>query len=94
MRACSILRKLLPPSGLAAKFDEQDLRVGRLTKEKEIMVFLFNREDDPREISFFQETRASSSDYWSGAALGIKERGKVTMEVPGRSAKVLVFKES
>jgi alpha-galactosidase len=89
-----VLRKLLPPSGLAASFDDQDLSVGRLTKEKETMIFLFNREDHPRSISFLQQTRASTSDFWSGASLGIRERGTITMELPGRSAKVLVLNHS
>lgn len=89
-----ILRKLLPPSGLAARFEDQDLSVGRLTREKETMIFLFNREDHPRSISFLQQTRASTSDFWSGASLGVREPGTITMELPARSAKVLALNHS
>jgi alpha-galactosidase len=87
----AILRQLLPPSGAAAKFEDDDLRVGKIRRGKETVVFMFNREDHPQRLSFSIEARSSMADFWSGANLGIQERGAITRDVPGRSAKVLLL---
>ena len=86
-----ILRKLLPPTGSAAKFEDDDLSVGKIRDGKETTVFLFNREDHPKRISFFIEARSSLSDFWTSASLGVQEQGAVTREIPARSAEVLLL---
>jgi alpha-galactosidase len=85
----NILRKLLPPTGLAAKFEDDDLKVGKIENGKETVVFLFNREDHPLSISFQLDVRYSLSDFWTGASLGVQQPGTATRVVPARSAEVL-----
>ena len=84
-----LLRKLLPPTGSAAKFEDDDLKVGKIENGNETMVFLFNREDHPVSISLQLDVRSSLSDFWTGASLGVQQPGTATRVVPGRSAEVL-----
>ena len=89
----NILRKLLPPTGVSATFENDDLSVGRMQSDKGTMVFLFNREDHPRPISFYVKTRVAMTEFWNGTSLGAQEQGSVTRNIPGRSAEVLLLVE-
>ena len=85
----AILRKLTPPTGIAATFEDHSLSVGRVRRANSEVVCLFNWEDQPQKISFRLSRPSELKDFWTDEQLG-KHRGAFTADVPGRSAKMFV----
>jgi alpha-galactosidase len=86
----AMLRKLLPPTGVAARFDDDSLRVGRidlLTKRE--VIALFNWDDAPQKISVSLKRRSSITNFWTGFPFPQRADG-LTVEVPARSARLLI----
>lgn len=69
----AMLRKLLPPTGVAAEFEDDSLRVGvvRLTGRR--MVCVFNWGEAPQTISFRLHEPSHVRDYWTGEDLGKRQ---------------------
>ena len=84
----AMLRKLLPPTGVAAEFEDDTLRVGFVRLPGKRMVCLFNWSDAVQATTFRFPRRAAVADYWSGESLGLRV-GPVTIEMPPRSARLL-----
>src|SRR5262249_29664483 len=85
-----ILRRLLPPTGIAAEFEDETLQVGFIRLPNKLMVCLFNWDDAPASLSFPVRGSSRLTDYWSGADLG-RHTGKFTLrDLPPRSARLLV----
>jgi len=89
----AILKKLLPPTGVAAVFDDGDLRVGTVTLPGKRMLCLFNWGDVPITLSA-RLTRASAiSDFWTGAAMG-NHRVVTVPDMPPHSARLLECRDA
>jgi alpha-galactosidase len=89
----AILKKLLPPTGVAAVFDDGDLRVGTVTLPGKRMLCLFNWGDVPITLSA-RLTRASAiSDFWTGAAMG-NHRVVTVPDIPPHSARLLECRDA
>jgi alpha-galactosidase len=84
----AMLRKLLPPTGVAAAFEDASLRVGTIRLPGVRMMCLFNWTDQPSPISFRLAAPATLRDYWTDEPLG-RRRGTITMDMPPRTAKLL-----
>jgi alpha-galactosidase len=84
----AMLRKLLPPSGVAATFDDATLRVGVVTLPSSRMMCLFNWDDRPQTLSARLPAPATITDYWTGESLGLR-RGILPIEMAPRSARLL-----
>jgi alpha-galactosidase len=84
----AMLRKLLPPTGVAAAFEDATLRVGTVRLPDARMICLFNWEDRADTLTVPLLQPATIVDYWSGASLGRRE-GRVSFEIPPRSARLL-----
>jgi alpha-galactosidase len=86
-----MLRKLQPPTGVAAQFDNDALRIGRIRLSQSEMICLFNWDDAPQKVSF-RPTRVSNvTDFWSGEKLG--RESEFTIEaMPPHSARLFVCK--
>jgi hypothetical protein len=69
----ALLRKLLPPTGVAAEFDDETLRVGRMRLPHARMICLFNWDETPRTLTFRLPDAATITDYWTGERLGRRE---------------------
>ena len=88
----AILRKLLPPTGAAAEFQDASLRVGFVKLPETTMVCLFNWGGAPQTVSFGLSNRSRVADYWSGEELG-RLGGECTIkDMPPHSARLLVCK--
>ncbi len=85
------IRKLLPPTGVAAQFQDDSFTVGETVIHDETRVFLLNWSDAPMTKSFHMKHRAEVTDFWNGKVLG-QLAGTVTVELAPRSARVLVYK--
>ena len=89
--ALETIKKLLPPTGVAAQFTDQTFSVGSTRIGGVTRIFLFNWSDQPAGRRFHMSHVATVTDFWSGEDLGSRS-GDVTIELPSRSARVLVFK--
>jgi alpha-galactosidase len=89
--ALATIKKLLPPSGVAAQFEDDTFAVGSAVVRGQTRVFLFNWTDLPASRTFAMKHEADVKDFWTGADFGTKS-GTVTAELPPRSARVLVYR--
>lgn len=86
----AMLRKLQPPTGQAARFLDDSLRVGMIKLRDREFFCLFNWDDAPRKASFGLTQARTVTDFWSGENLG-RHSGEFTMDqMPARSARLLV----
>jgi alpha-galactosidase len=84
----AVLRTLLPPTGVAAEFDDETLRVGRMRLPDALMICLFNWDDAERTLTVRLTAPATLTDFWSGESLGRRE-GAIAVEMAPRSARLL-----
>jgi alpha-galactosidase len=83
----AMLRKLLPPTGVPAAFDDDALRVGRVRLDGRQMLCLFNWNDAPENLSVRLDRESDVRDVWSGEPLG--RHAVVTLDLPAHSARLL-----
>src|SRR6185436_5662671 len=87
----AMLRKLQPPTGVAARFDDDSLRVGRMkTSGGGEVVCVFNWEEAAQRISFRLSRPSNVSDFWSEEKLGRHAGEFVIDQMPPHSARLLV----
>jgi alpha-galactosidase len=84
----AMLKKLLPPTAVAAEFDDETLRVGRMRVGGALMLCLFNEDDRPRTVEAALDGAHEVRDVWSGAALGRKQ-GALSLQLPPHAARLL-----
>lgn len=85
----ALLRKLLPPTGRAARFEDHSLRIGRVDYPNRQMLCLFNWEETPRPLTVRLPAPCEISDFWSGTVLGRFEGLFSLPAMPGHSARLL-----
>jgi alpha-galactosidase len=86
----AMLKKLLPPTGIPASFEDETLRVGAVEAAGARMLCLFNWDDAPQTLTVRLPRPATVTDYWTGDDLG---RHETTLTVGGmlpKSARLLV----
>jgi alpha-galactosidase len=66
----SMLRKLLPPSGSAARFEDDAFRVGRVQLGRREVVSVLNWTNESQDVSISLSRPSRITDFWSDAALG------------------------
>jgi alpha-galactosidase len=86
----AMLRKLQPPNGVAARFDDDSFRVGRVKLRKREVVCLLNFSDDRQTIAFKLSRPCKSSDFWTGESLGSHEGDFEIRDMPKRSGRILI----
>jgi alpha-galactosidase len=82
-----MLRKLEPPTGVAARFDD-DLEVGIVDLKDRRVMCLLNWTDAPKKLAVTFPQPAQVRDMWSGEDLG-RLSGAVSVRVEGRSGRLL-----
>jgi alpha-galactosidase len=86
----AMLKKLLPPTGVAALFDDASLRVGMIRLPNARMACLFNWDDTPRQQSLQLDAPSNVTDFWTGESLG-RRQGVMTVDMAARSARILTL---
>jgi alpha-galactosidase len=86
----AMLRKLLPPSGTAAEFEDDTLRVGRVRLPGRTVVCLLNWDDQPRTLSFRLDGPSRVTDFLAGTDLGRREGTVEVKDVPAHSGRLLL----
>jgi alpha-galactosidase len=85
----AVLRRLLPPTGAAARFADDSLEVGLIERPGRLEACLFNRDAQPRKIGFDLPSECAVEDFWTGEDLGHHE-GRFVVLVPAHGARLLV----
>lgn len=86
----AMLRKLLPPTGIAASFDDRDCSVGRIQFPDHLKLCLFNWNDEAYDFVVELPGTYCISDYWTDTDLG-KQTGQLRITgVAPHSARLLV----
>lgn len=86
----AMLHKLQPPTGQAARFADDSLRVGIIKLPDKEIFCLFNWHDAPRTVSFGLSRARRITDFWSGEDLG-RYSGVFTIDqMPAHSARLFV----
>jgi len=89
----AMLRKLLPPTGVAAVFADDDLRLGVINLPASTMICIFNW-DDREEVRPIALTGRSDrtirrvSDFWTDETVA-HDNGRLTLTLPPRTARLL-----
>jgi alpha-galactosidase len=65
-----MLKKLLPPTGAAAEFDDESLRVGTIKLRDRTLICVFNWGTDEARIPVKVARAGEVSDLWSGQSYG------------------------
>jgi alpha-galactosidase len=86
----TILRRLLPPSGHAARFDDMTCRVGRIHFPDHLKLCLFNWRDEPDDFVIELPGTYHISDFWTGEDLGPRSGQVQVKGLPAHSAQLLV----
>jgi alpha-galactosidase len=89
----AMLKKLQPPTGRAARFEDDELQVGFVARAGGSDVVLLNWSDQPRELTFSLRGPHAVRELWTEADLGRRE-GRVALTVPAHSGRVLVCSQS
>ena len=84
----TILRKLLPPTGVAAQFADDTLELGQLALPDRRRFCLFNWGETPRRVSVDLRPTEVASDFWTGAVLG-RQAGPLAADVQPHSARLI-----
>lgn len=83
----AILRRLLPPTGVAAEFEDDSLELGVIRLPNRRMMCLFNWSDHPRAVAAKLGAEFDVTDLWSGESLG--RRSVLSLDLAPRTARVL-----
>jgi alpha-galactosidase len=84
------IKELLPPTGVAAEFTDDSLRVGYVKLPKRTVICLLNWDDQPRTLSCKVPGPCTVQDFWSGDSLGRREGTMEVRDIPGHSGRILV----
>jgi alpha-galactosidase len=88
----AMLRRLEPPTGVAARFDDDTLGIGLVEHRDFRFVCLLNWLDTPQRLSFALPRPARVVDLWTGEDFGRLD-GRVTVLVNARDGKLLEWKD-
>lgn len=91
-RRLAMLKKLLPPSGVAAEFEDESLRVGVVEHAGKRTLCLFNWSDERQTLTVKLPRPARVTDFWTGKDLGKQQDSLTIADMPPHSARLLVCK--
>ena len=83
----AMLKKLLPPTGVAATFEDASLRAGTVRLPDARMLCLFNWGEMP-ETRSVRVAAGAVTDFWTGESLTPRDR-TLDLAMPPRSARLL-----
>jgi alpha-galactosidase len=86
----AMLRKLQPPTAVAARFADDRLQVGIVDLKNRQAVCLLNAQETAQSLSFNLPRSGRVRELWTEEDLGRREAGPMTMTLPARSGRVLV----
>src|SRR5262249_9923497 len=88
-RELALLRQLLPPRGVPARFEDESRHVGRVELPDRVVYCLLNPGDEPRTLSFRLSRPHQVRELWTGQDYGRAE-GEFLARLPARAGRVYV----
>lgn len=88
-RRAEMLKKLVKPTGVCARFEDENFSVGVTSLDRKQMVSVFNWSDTPVTRVVKLPAKARLTDYWSGEDLGLWTGEYRIQEMPPRSARLI-----
>jgi alpha-galactosidase len=88
----AMLKRLLPPTGIAARFEDDSLTTGVIDLPDSRVIAVFNWKDHPQSITVRLPQTTSITDYWTVESLGRRERSLTITDMRAHSARLLVCK--
>ena len=85
----AMLRKLVPATGVPARFDDDSFRIGRVQTADKTMICVFNWTDAPQTLPVSVPGKVKVKDYWTGQDLGTHEAAIELKDMPPRSGRLL-----
>jgi alpha-galactosidase len=86
----AMLKKLLPPTGVAAEFEDEDLRIGTVKLKDRTLICVFNWGGEEAKIPVKLARTGQVADLWSGQDYGRK--ASVDVVLKGHEGTVLVVR--
>jgi alpha-galactosidase len=91
-RRARMLKQLVPPSGVCARFEDDTFAVGITTLRDREMISVFNWSDAPVTRSLRLRRKSRLKDYWTGEELGVHSGEYQIENLPGHSARLIEAK--
>jgi len=85
-----MLRRLQPPTGVAARFEDDSFQVGYIELGQKQIVCLLNWSDHLQSISFDLRRPSRITELWNNASMDASVRTVILKDVPARSGRVLI----
>ena len=85
----AMLKKLLPPSGVAAEFEDESLKVGVVNLKDRTLFCVFNWNPETVTVPVKLPRAGKVADLWSGRDYGLRQ-GTLQVELRGHEGTVLV----
>jgi len=85
----AMLRKLQPPTSVAARFTDDTLRAGTMTLAAETVVCLFNWDNAPQTASLTLDGAHRLRDFWTDEDRGRHAGGSLTRTLAARTSLLL-----
>lgn len=86
----AMLKKLLPPTGIAARFEDNTFQVGWINVPGAPRLCLFNWADTPQTLNAKLPAPSRLTDFWTGADLGDASGVYTAKDMPPHSARVII----
>jgi alpha-galactosidase len=87
----ALLRKLQPPTGVAARFEDDSFRVGRIQLRGREVVSILNWGTAPQDVKIRLQRRSRISDFWTDGALGTHSGTFEIKDMPPRSGRLFIL---
>jgi alpha-galactosidase len=85
----AILKKLVPPTGIAAEFEDDSLRVGWIRTPRAVRVCIFNWTESPETTAVRLAKKSHLKDFWTSEDLGAHEGDFKVENLAPHSARLL-----
>jgi alpha-galactosidase len=90
----AMLRKLQPPTGVAARFEDDSLRAGTIDLETHRVACFFNWTDRTETIAVTLPAARRIRDFWTGEERGRHTGGRLSQTLAPHQARLLVSGDS
>jgi alpha-galactosidase len=89
----SIINEILKTKNIAARFDDDSFRIGRIIDGDDEILCLFNWGDSNSSLEVKLKSSCQVVDYWTGKELGAHIENIVLKDMPLHSSRMLVCKK-
>lgn len=88
----NVLRKLLPPTGKAARFEDTTFTVGTIDLQDRRVICIFNAEEQPKDIEIKLNGSCRIYDFWTDEEIGVFHDKLKIRNFEPHYAKVLYYR--